>query len=180
VASVVLLAGATVKAALAGERWDRHTQGTAARKPEPMGTDGDSGDDGVAPGEAEARTLGDDVAARGEDDVAALRGEIDDIRAELDERTMPRDELERDLRRYVRKRVRRGHARGWGPYLVLGYGTAMTLGAYYFLSGGWAILAMIVVWLSTLGLYVLMVIVGMSAGLLGLPGRLRDAVGRLR
>ena len=53
-------------------------------------------------------------------------------------------------------------------------GTAMTLGAFFFLRGGWAILAMLVVWLSTLGLYALMLIVGTTVTVAGLPGRLRD------
>ena len=93
---------------------------------------------------------------------------------------MSRPELEADLERYVRRRIRRGHARGWGPYLVLLYGTAMTIGAFYFLAGVWAILAMLVVWTSTLGVYVLMVLFGAGISVLGLPGRLRDRVGSFR
>ena len=53
----------------------------------------------------------------------------------------------------------------------------MTLGAFYLLSGGWAILAMLVVWLSTLGLYALMLVVGGLVGLASLPAR---AVAQLR
>jgi VIT1/CCC1 family predicted Fe2+/Mn2+ transporter len=106
--------------------------------------------------------------------VADLRERIDDLEAELDRRTVSRDTLEADLRRYVRVRLRRGHARGWGPYLVLLYGTAMTIGAFYFLDGLWAILAMLVVWLSTLGLYTLFVLVGVGLSLFGFVGRLRD------
>jgi hypothetical protein len=52
----------------------------------------------------------------------------------------------------------------------------MTLGAFYYLKGGWAILAMIVIWLSTLGLYVLMVITGVAIGLVAGPRRLLDAL----
>jgi len=110
-------------------------------------------------------------------DVVALEREVQRLRDRLEERTVPRDELESDLKAYVRKRVRRGHARGWGPYLVLLYGTAMTLGAFLYLSSGWAILAMLVVWLSTLGLYTLMVLVGVTFNVLGVPGRV---VGWLR
>jgi hypothetical protein len=85
-------------------------------------------------------------------ELEALRDEIDAVAADLEEVSVAREDLESDLRQYVRWRQRRGHARGWGPYLVLLYGTFMTLGAFYFLSGGVAILAMLVVWLSTLGL----------------------------
>ena len=109
-----------------------------------------------------------------EEDLDALREQLDEFESEIEERTVHREEVERDLRRYVRKRTRRGRARGWGPYLVLLYGTAMTLGAFAFLSSGWAILAMLVIWLSTLGLYTLMVLVGTTFSLLGLPGRIRD------
>ncbi|PSQ56804.1 hypothetical protein BRD18_08300 [Halobacteriales archaeon SW_7_71_33] len=113
-------------------------------------------------------------------DVVRLREQLDEMETRLDERTVSRSALKGDLRRYVRARVRRGHARGWGPYLVLLYGTAMTLGAFFYLRGVWAVSAMLVVWLSTLGLYVLMVLVGMGLGLAGGLGKLRDVVGRLR
>ncbi len=109
-----------------------------------------------------------------QEELDSLRREIDALETDLEERTLHRDEVESDLRKYVRSRVRRGHARGWGPYLVLGYGTVMTLGAFYFLGGGWAILAMLVVWLSTLGLYALMLAVGVTVSVAGAPGRLLD------
>jgi hypothetical protein len=51
----------------------------------------------------------------------------------------------------------------------------MTIAAFYLLSGGWAILAMIIVWLSTLGLYTLMVLVGAGITALSAPGRAVDA-----
>ncbi|MFB6197034.1 MAG: ribonuclease BN, partial [Halobacteriaceae archaeon] len=73
-----------------------------------------------------------------------------------------------------RAQSRISHARGWGPYLIILYGTAMTVAAFTYLEGGWAILAMVVIWLSTLGLYVLMIIVGISVSALHLPGRLRE------
>ncbi len=109
-------------------------------------------------------------------DIGELATEVRDLRADLDAKTVSRSDLEGDLKQYVRRRLRRGKARGWGPYLVLLYGTLMTLGAFYWLSGGWAILAMVVVWLSTLGLYVLMVLFGMGFNAVGLPGRLAEAV----
>ncbi|EMA55185.1 hypothetical protein [Halococcus salifodinae] len=114
------------------------------------------------------------------EDVETLRADVVAFADEVEDRIIKRDTLESDLKGYVRKRQRRGHARGWGPYLVLLYGTAMTIGAFALLNGGWAILAMIVVWLSTLGLYVVMVVVGLIGGALGLPGRLRDWVSGLR
>lgn len=116
--------------------------------------------------------------ARFDDEAAdSLEAEVERLRAELDEKTRNREDLERDLRRYVRRRQRRGKARGWGPYLVLLYGTAMTLGAFYFLDDGlWAVLAMFVVWTSTLGLYVLMLLLGVGLNVAGVPGRVRDAI----
>jgi Flp pilus assembly protein TadB len=131
---------------------------------EPEGTP----DDGVATVEPETVDY---------EDLARLRRELERFEEEIEDRTVHREELEADLERYVRRRTRRGHARGWGPYLVLLYGTVMTLGAFYFLSGGWAVLAMVVVWLSTLGLYTLMVIVGVTAAAAGLPG---SVLGRIR
>jgi YihY family inner membrane protein len=115
-----------------------------------------------------------------QEEIDELRRELDQFEEEIEQRTVHREELEGDLKQYVRSRVRRGHARGWGPYLVLLYGTAMTLGAFYYLDGGWAILAMFVIWLSTLGLYALMVIVGLTSAALGLPGRVLDRLRNLR
>lgn len=111
-----------------------------------------------------------------EEEVAALRAAVEALETRLEEHTVPRAEVESDLKHYVRSRMRRGHARGWGPYLVLLYGTAMTIGAFYLLSGGWAILAMVVVWLSTLGLYVLMVVAGAAINAIQVPGKVVDLV----
>ena len=133
------------------------------------------GDDGPGPGTGPPDP-GDADREELEAEVAELRERLAEFEEEIDDRTVHRDEIESDLRRYVRRRVRRGKARGWGPYLVLLYGTAMTLGAFVYLSGGWAILAMIVIWLSTLGLYVLFLLVGAGLSLAGAPGRLRDVV----
>jgi Flp pilus assembly protein TadB len=108
--------------------------------------------------------------------VTELREAIEDLESRIEDHTVHRSEIESDLKQYVRSRIRRGHARGWGPYLVLLYGTAMTIGAFYLLSGGWAILAMVVVWLSTLGLYVLMVLAGLAVGGLSVPRRIVDTV----
>ncbi|SMO58433.1 YihY/virulence factor BrkB family protein [Halorubrum cibi] len=121
---------------------------------------------------------GDAERPRGAPDVAALEEELDELRAEFDEfetdvedRTVDKPELESELKRYVRSRMRRGHARGWGPYLVLLYGTVLTLGAFTFLNGIYAIAAMIVLGLSTLGLYTLFILVGVGLNLIETPGK---------
>jgi len=173
----VLLVGGVINAVLAGR--DRQVQlpprRNSGRDPTMTATEGEDTAEGADGAEERGgeRAVGDRTAdPAGE--IEQLRAEIDRLEAEIDDRTVHREAVESDLRRYVRRRVRRGHAHGWGPYLVLLYGTAMTLGAFYLLSGGWAILAMVVIWLSTLGLYALMVVVGLTATLLGAPGRLLD------
>lgn len=107
-----------------------------------------------------------------------LREDLDEFEDDVEARTVKRAMLESELKRYIRWRQRKGHARGWGPYLVLLYGTVMNLGAFYYLEGLWAILAMVVLWLSTLGLYTLMVLVGFGLYLLSIPGRARERLGR--
>lgn len=124
---------------------------------------------------ARTRDRSDDPEALREE-IERLRDRVDAFETEVDDRTVRKESLEAELKRYVRRRIRRGHARDWGPYLVLLYGTIMTLGAFFFLSGGWAIAAMLVLWLSTLGLYVVMVTVGTGLGVLGFPGRVNDAI----
>jgi len=125
--------------------------------------------------------VSEDADERGERDsrdeeIRELRERLAEFEDEVEERTVKRDDLERDLKRYVRRKVRSGKARGWGPYLVLLYGTVMTLGAFTQLSGGWAVLAMLVIWLSTLGLYALMLIVSGGLSAAQLPFKLRDTV----
>lgn len=133
----------------------------------------------VSPEELEIADLARELD-RLETAVYDMHGELSRFERAVDERTVKRPTLEADLRRYVRQRMRRSRARGWGPYLVLLYGTVMTIGAFYKLDGGWAILAMIVLWLSTLGLYALMLIVGAGLRLIGVPMRLRDAIANRR
>lgn len=48
------------------------------------------------------------------EDVETLRADVVAFADEVEERIVKRDALESDLRQYVRKRQRRGHARGWG------------------------------------------------------------------
>lgn len=139
-----------------------------------------AGDDTVT--RADIQALRDEIAALEADleERTVRHEELEQLESEISDRTVHRDEIESDLRRYVRWRVRRGHARAWGPYLVLLYGTIMTLGAFFTLGGGWAILAMVVIWLSTLGMYALMLIVGVTTNLLGLPRMALDKVRNLR
>lgn len=186
---LILLVGVVLNAVLAGRidaggldtqgmtDTDDTTDDRAAQRATDESAPGIPGGDG--PGGVRA---GFDV-----DDIDDVREELERIYDELDrfegrveDRTVHREDIEGELKRYVRARLRRGKARGWGPYLVLLYGTAMTLGAFFYLSGGWAILAMIVVWLSTLGLYTLMLIVGGVVGVGRLPGRLKDRFGAFR
>ncbi|WP_225917824.1 hypothetical protein [Halobaculum rubrum] len=128
---------------------------------------------------AEADVDGEEDDGRPAPDIGELDERVAELRADLDaidDRTVEKPTLEADLKRYVRRRMRRGHARGWGPYLVLLYGTVMTLGAFYFLEGWVAITAMLVLFLSTLGLYTLFVLVGVGLNLVSVPGRAIDAV----
>ncbi|WP_435196491.1 YhjD/YihY/BrkB family envelope integrity protein [Natronomonas sp. EA1] len=170
--ALVLLVGVVLNAALAGRISDDTDLDNPAT---PMGDDTDSDnridreiDRDRAPDELTDEELADELER--------LRVRVATFEEQVDDRTVHRDEIERDLKRYVRRRVRSGKARGWGPYLVLLYGTAMTLGAFYWLSSGWAVLAMLVIWLSTLGLYALMLIVGAGLSVAGVPGRLRDRI----
>ncbi|MFW6448750.1 MAG: YihY/virulence factor BrkB family protein [Halobacteriota archaeon] len=154
-----LLLGAVVNATDAGRHRQLHFPPPSQSPPE-----------GPMPDDLDPEDLADE-------DLAALHRRLEELETRVEDRTVHRDEIERELRAYVRRRQRRGHARGWGPYLVLLYGVVMTLGAFYYLSGWVSIAAMVVVWLSTLGLYVLMLIVG---GSLGLAGGLGGLVDRLR
>ncbi|GAB7011879.1 YihY/virulence factor BrkB family protein [Halolamina salina] len=115
---------------------------------------------------------------RGAPDVAELAEEVDELRSELDgfeddvqRRTVDKPQLEEDLKAYVRARMRQGKATGWGPYLILLYGVALSLGAFYWLSDWAAVAAMLVAFTSTLGLYVLFVLFG------GVIGAARTAGG---
>ncbi|WP_049927946.1 YihY/virulence factor BrkB family protein [Halopiger goleimassiliensis] len=193
VGAVVLLVGAVCNAVLAGTELDRQLQSPGARqiRPEAMtddvtGADDGDADDGTetdAGGEARTsartRDRADDPEALREE-IERLRDRVDSFEDSVERRTVRKESLESELKRYVRRRIRRGHARGWGPYLVLLYGTAMTIAAFYFLSGGWAILAMFTIWTSTLGVYTLMVLFGAGMTLLGLPGRISDWIGERR
>ena len=113
-------------------------------------------------------------------ELADLQEEVEGLESRVADRTVHRDDIEAELRRYVRARQRRGHATGWGPYLVLLYGVVMTLGAFYYLGGIWAILAMIVVWLSTLGLYVVMAVLSTGISVTRRVAALRGLIGRFR
>jgi len=201
--ALILLVGVVLNAVLAGRvdagrlgtqdmtDTDDTTDDTAAQRASHRpGTPGaERPGDGPSPGPGPDSDPGPGGVGAGfdVDDIEDVREELERIYDELDrfegrveDRTVHREEIEGDLKQYVRARMRRGKARGWGPYLVLLYGTAMTLGAFYLLDGGWAVLAMVVVWLSTLGLYTLMLVVGAAVGAGRLPGRLRDRFGAFR
>ncbi|MEF8858224.1 MAG: YihY/virulence factor BrkB family protein [Halolamina sp.] len=112
------------------------------------------------------------------DDVEELRADLERFETDVDRRTVDRPQLEADLKAYVRARMRQGKARGWGPYLILLYGTAMSLGAFYWLSGWVAIAAMLVAFTSSLGIYVIFVlfggIIGAATTAAGIADRLRS------
>jgi YihY family inner membrane protein len=175
-AGLALLVGVTLNAVLADRTTARNRQVQHPRDRDHV-TTAMTGDD-TRGGDADPSPAPDieELADR----VEAVRADLDAFESDVEDRTVDRPELEADLKAYVRRRMRRGHARGWGPYLVLLYGTIMTLGAFYFLSDLLAIVAMIVIFLSTLGLYALFVLVGAGLSLLGTPGRALDAVRRFR
>ncbi|WP_126662077.1 YihY/virulence factor BrkB family protein [Haloterrigena salifodinae] len=196
--AIILVFGAVLNAVLANREVDRQLQSPGHRQfsTEAMTDDATGADEGATDDHAGTATESAEAgssrrrSARTRDrseDPEALREEIERLRDRVDSfednverRTVEKESLESELKRYVRRKQRRGHATDWGPYLVLLYGTAMSIGAFYFLEGGWAILAMLVVWTSTLGVYVLMVLFGFGISVLGLPGRVRDIVGERR
>ncbi len=202
VAGMLLLTGAVLNAYLGGRLRDRQLQqgphrrdSETAMSEDPADatdgrTGGSSGGRATFDTESPDRTAGarhesGSVDPEGAPDISELHDRVEELRADLDEfeddidaRTVKKPELEAELKRYVRRRMRRGHARGWGPYLVLLYGTVMTLGAFYFLGDdpAWAIVAMLILFLSTLGLYFLFVLVGVGLNVLGVPGKAVDVV----
>ncbi|MXV61655.1 YihY family inner membrane protein [Natronorubrum sp. JWXQ-INN-674] len=195
IGAIILVFGAVLNAVLADREVDRQLQSPGARQfpTEAMTDDATGADEGAT--EDRAKT-GTETAASARasartrdrsDDPEALREEIERLRDRVESfednverRTVRKESLESELKRYVRRKQRRGHARGWGPYLVLLYGTVLALGAFYYLSGGWAILAMFVVWTSVLGVYGLMVLFGFGISVLGIPGRIRNMIGERR
>ncbi|THE65399.1 YihY/virulence factor BrkB family protein [Salinadaptatus halalkaliphilus] len=199
IGAIILVFGAILNAVLAGRDMDRQLQSPGARQvsieamtddatgaDEEEPVDDSAGSDGHAAGgeqrarsSARTRDRADDPEALREE-IERLRDRIDDYEESVERRTVQKDSLEGELKRYVRRRIRRGHARDWGPYVVLLYGTVLALGAFYYLEGIWAILAMFTVWTSTLGVYVLMVLFGAGIALLDVPGRIRDAIGERR
>ncbi|AHG00200.1 ribonuclease BN [Halostagnicola larsenii XH-48] len=183
IGSIIVIFGAIINAVLAGRDTDRQLQSpgvrqvsTEAMTDDATGADGDRSDDRTS---AQTRDRADDPEALREE-IERLRDRLESFEADVDRRTVERDSLEGELKRYVRGRIRRGHFVGWGPYVVLLYGTAMAIAAFYFLEGIWAILAMFTVWTSTLGVYVLMVLFGAGISVLGIPGRIRNRIGEWR
>ncbi|GAB3698884.1 YihY/virulence factor BrkB family protein [Halorubrum pallidum] len=189
-AAIVVVVGGVVNVVVAGREGDhRVSRGDGPSRdggPVPHGADRQLQHDRGRPtgmnGESDgASGAGDEERPRGAPDVAALREELSELRAEFDDfeddveqRTVDKPAVEAELKRYVRDRMRRGHARGWGPYLVLLYGTVLTLGAFSLLDGLYAIAAMVILGLSTLGLYTLFIVVGIGLNLLETPGKALD------
>jgi len=151
--------------------------GSPGEPGDPGGPDGPGGPGGDGPGRRDVDPERVEYLAS---ELADLQEEVEGLESRVADRTVHRDDIEAELRRYVRARQRRGHATGWGPYLVLLYGVVMTLGAFYYLGGIWAILAMIVVWLSTLGLYVVMAALSTGITVTRRVAALRGLIGRFR
>jgi YihY family inner membrane protein len=186
-AAIVVVVGGVVNVVLAGrdrvapasgglglsraaaDAADRQLQQDRGR---PTGMNGES--DGAADAGDEERPAGAPDVAALQEEVSRLRSEFDAFEDDVEERTVDKPAVESELKRYVRSRLRRGHARGWGPYLVLLYGTVLILGAFSFLDGLYAIAAMLILGLSTLGLYALFIIVGVGLSLLETPGKALD------
>jgi len=122
-------------------------------------------------GDRDAGPSGAPDVAELERELERLRADFDAFEAEVERRTVDRPTLRSELERYARARARRGHARGWGPYLVLLYGVVLTFGAFVYLEGVWAIAAMFVLLLSTLGLYAVFVVVGLGLNAVRYPAR---------
>jgi YihY family inner membrane protein len=179
VAALLLVVGAVVNVTLTARE---PGPGAASLGPVPVG--GADRQLQQPPGRRVRTEMDDDSADRpgGAPDLTALDERVEELRADLDAfeadvdaRTVDRPELKAELERYVRERTRRGHARGWGPYLVLLYGVVLTLGAFRYLQNDLiAVGAMVVIFLSTLGLYALFVVVGATLGAARLPGRLLE------
>ena len=194
-AAVVVVLGGVVNVVLAGRidapAADGHSfdalssDGRPAAGPSTDARDRQLQQDRVRPsgmnGESDRDADDDDGRPHGAPDVAALEAEVRELRSKLDEfeddverRTVDKPEVESELKRYVRSRMRRGHARGWGPYLVLLYGTVLMLAALSSLDGIYAIGAIVVLGLSTLGLYTIFIVVGIGLNLLETPGKALD------
>jgi YihY family inner membrane protein len=173
---ILILTGAVINAVVGGrtedgDDRDRQVQHAGSRRDEPAEMS-----EGEPDFEGKVEPSGAPDISDLERRVEELRADLDDFERDVDDRTLPKADVEAELKRYVRRRMRRGKARGWGPYLVLLYGTVMTLGAFFFLDGLWAILAMLVLFLSTLGLYTLFILVGIGFNALSVPAKAADAV----
>lgn len=179
---ILILTGAVVNAVLAGKVGGPSDEDVADRQvqhgPARLTDRTMSVDDATAGGDSRET----EVEPRGAPDIEQLEGRVEELRADLEafesdveQRTVDRPDVESELKRYVRRRMRQGKARGWGPYLVLLYGTAVTIAAFFLIQDDLlAVVAMLVTYLSTLGLYVLFVVFGAGLGALGVPGRLVD------
>jgi len=192
VGALLILAGGALNLVLANRDTDRQLQSPGERQVSTGAmTDDATGRDEEAADQTESTSYEQGQSARTRDraddpevlreEIERLREDLESFEADIDRRTVERESLKGDLKRYIRRKRWRGHAHGWGPYLVLLYGTIMTLGAFYLIASSWAaVAAMFVIWTSTLGVYVLMVLFGTGISVLGVPGRLRDRVSEYR
>jgi hypothetical protein len=201
VSGILVLTGAALNAVLAGRLTpaagldDGRPRDRDRQVQQPRGRDSDrtmSADDATTADDAAGDPAGGagdapdgagtEIDPRGAPDIEGLDRRVEELRAELESfeddieaRTVDRPTLKADLERYVRGRLRRGKARGWGPYLVLLYGTVATISAFYLLDDDLlAVAAMVIIYLSTLGLYALFVAFGVGLNALGVPGRFVD------
>ena len=174
-ASIVIVVGGVINVVVGDRKtptateFDRQLQHARGR---PTGMNGES--EGAVDADDEEHPQGAPDVAALQAELRRLRSEFDAFEADVERRTVDKPAVESELKRYVRSRMRRGHARGWGPYLVLLYGTVLILGAFSFLDGLYAIAAMLILGLSTLGLYTLFIIVGIGLNLLETPGKAVD------
>ena len=159
-----------------GRHLDRTMSAEDATTPDDDAADGVGPVEGGSPGgETGADPRGAPDIEQLDRRIAELDADLAEFEEEIEARTVDRPALKADLERYVRGRLRRGKARGWGPYLVLLYGTVATIAAFYFLDDDLlAVVAMVIIYLSTLGLYTLFVVFGVGLNALGVPGRAVD------
>jgi hypothetical protein len=136
-------------------------------------TEPNQADDQARPGQLDDAVRSSE-SSRGQRDLEGELSRLSRRVEKFEERTVDRAELTTELETYVDRRIRAGSVRGWGPYLVLLYGTVMTVAAFRYLSSAYAVAAMIIIWLSTVGLYTLMVVVSGASGVTKLPGWARE------
>jgi hypothetical protein len=109
-------------------------------------------------------------------DLAALRTDIARTVSELNEHLNNQDQeqIEQDLKQYIRTRQRHNSARKRGPYLVLLYGISMTIAAFYFLHGWIAVYAMLIAGFSIIGIFSFSIMANYMNKMRDVSGAFRD------